>query len=59
MREEFALFNLVRYTTFRAGAACLTALIFSLVLGPAMIRWLRASSAAASRSARTGRRATW
>ncbi|TCZ63163.1 phospho-N-acetylmuramoyl-pentapeptide-transferase [Roseicella aquatilis] len=39
--EEFALFNLIRYTTFRAGAACLTALVFSLVLGPAVIRWLR------------------
>jgi phospho-N-acetylmuramoyl-pentapeptide-transferase len=39
--EEFALFNLVRYTTFRAGAACLTALVVSLVLGPSVIRWLR------------------
>src|SRR4029079_17349390 len=39
--DEFALFNLIRYTTFRAGAACLTALVFSLVLGPAVIRWLR------------------
>ncbi|RYI99213.1 MAG: phospho-N-acetylmuramoyl-pentapeptide-transferase, partial [Acetobacteraceae bacterium] len=39
--EEFALFNLVRYTTFRAGAACLTALVLSLALGPAVIRWLR------------------
>jgi phospho-N-acetylmuramoyl-pentapeptide-transferase len=39
--EGFSLFNLVRYTTFRAGAACLTALVFSLVLGPAVIRWLR------------------
>ncbi|MBV1797120.1 phospho-N-acetylmuramoyl-pentapeptide-transferase [Siccirubricoccus sp. G192] len=41
LAEEFALFNLVRYTTFRAGAACLTALVLSLVLGPAVIRWLR------------------
>ncbi|MDO9711249.1 phospho-N-acetylmuramoyl-pentapeptide-transferase [Paracraurococcus lichenis] len=39
--DEFALFNLVRYTTFRAGAACLTALVVSLVLGPTVIRWLR------------------
>jgi phospho-N-acetylmuramoyl-pentapeptide-transferase len=39
--EGFSLLNLVRYTTFRAGAACLTALVFSLVLGPAVIRWLR------------------
>jgi phospho-N-acetylmuramoyl-pentapeptide-transferase len=40
--DQLALFNLIRYTTFRAGAACLTALVFSLVLGPSVIRWLRA-----------------
>jgi phospho-N-acetylmuramoyl-pentapeptide-transferase len=39
--DSFALFNLIRYTTFRAGAACLTALVLSLTLGPAIIRWLR------------------
>jgi len=39
--DEFALFNLVRYTTFRSGAACLTALVLSLTLGPSIIRWLR------------------
>jgi phospho-N-acetylmuramoyl-pentapeptide-transferase len=39
--EEFALFNLVRYTTFRSGAACLTALVLALTLGPTVIRWLR------------------
>ena len=26
--REFALFNLVQYTTFRAGAACLPAVVF-------------------------------
>ncbi len=41
LAEEFALFNLVRYTTFRAGAACLTALVISLALGPLVIGWLR------------------
>jgi phospho-N-acetylmuramoyl-pentapeptide-transferase len=41
LAEEFALFNLVRYTTFRAGAACLTALVISLALGPLVITWLR------------------
>lgn len=40
--DDFALFNLVRYTTFRAGAACVTALVLSLALGPAVIRALRA-----------------
>ncbi|HYZ31677.1 MAG TPA: phospho-N-acetylmuramoyl-pentapeptide-transferase [Crenalkalicoccus sp.] len=39
--EDFALFNLIRYTTFRAGAACLTALVIALALGPTVIRWLR------------------
>ncbi len=40
--EEFQLFNLIRYTTFRAGAACMTALVIALFFGPALIRWLRA-----------------
>ena len=39
--NQFALFNLVRYITFRSGAACLTALIVSFWLGPMVIRWLR------------------
>ena len=39
--ERFALFNLFRYQTFRSGAACLTALIISLWLGPRVIRWLK------------------
>ena len=39
--EQFALFNLFRYITFRAGAACLTSLVIAFVLGPVVIRWLR------------------
>ena len=39
--DQFILANLVRYITFRAGAACITALIVSFVLGPMVIRWLR------------------
>ncbi len=39
--SHFALFNLVHYITFRSGAACLTALVVSFVIGPALIRWLR------------------
>ncbi len=42
LADEFILFNLFRYTTFRAGAACLTALVLSLALGPSVIRALRA-----------------
>jgi phospho-N-acetylmuramoyl-pentapeptide-transferase len=41
LAEQFILFNLFRYITFRSGAACLTALVVSLLLGPAFIRWLR------------------
>ena len=41
LADQFILFNLFRYLTFRSGAACITALIISLVLGPALIRWLK------------------
>ncbi|MFN3591358.1 MAG: phospho-N-acetylmuramoyl-pentapeptide-transferase [Thermaurantiacus sp.] len=34
-------FNVVRYLTFRSGAAMMTALGLALLLGPAFIRWLR------------------
>ncbi|MBB3764359.1 phospho-N-acetylmuramoyl-pentapeptide-transferase [Sphingomicrobium lutaoense] len=33
--------NLIRYITFRAGAATATALIIGLILGPPLINWLR------------------
>ncbi|MGH7153450.1 MAG: phospho-N-acetylmuramoyl-pentapeptide-transferase, partial [Acetobacteraceae bacterium] len=35
------LANLLRYISFRSGAACMTALIVSFVIGPPLIRWLR------------------
>ena len=41
LADQFALFNLFRYITFRSGAACMTALIVSFVLGPMFIRWLK------------------
>jgi len=34
--------NLIRYISFRAGAASATALVIGLLLGPKMISWLRA-----------------
>jgi phospho-N-acetylmuramoyl-pentapeptide-transferase len=34
-------FNLFRYITFRAGGACLTALVISFWLGPRVIRYLK------------------
>jgi phospho-N-acetylmuramoyl-pentapeptide-transferase len=41
LSEQFILFNLFRYVTFRAGAACMTALVLALVFGPSLIRLLR------------------
>lgn len=39
---DFAgLLNLIRYITFRAGAATATALILGLLIGPKFIGWLR------------------
>jgi phospho-N-acetylmuramoyl-pentapeptide-transferase len=39
--EQFQLFNVARYHTFRAGAAAMTALLICLVFGSPIIRWLR------------------
>ena len=33
--------NLIRYITFRAGAAAITALVIGLIIGPKFIGWLR------------------
>ena len=41
LADQFILFNLFRYITFRAGGACLTALVVSFLLGPSVIRWLK------------------
>ena len=58
LAEQFILFNLFRYITFRSGAACLTALVVSFCAGPDADP-LAASrcSGRASRSARTARSA--
>ncbi len=39
--DQFILANLFRYITFRSGAACLTSLFLSFLLGPTVIRWLK------------------
>jgi phospho-N-acetylmuramoyl-pentapeptide-transferase len=36
------VFNLIRYISFRAGAASATALLIGLLIGPKFISWLRA-----------------
>ncbi|MFP6698118.1 MAG: phospho-N-acetylmuramoyl-pentapeptide-transferase [Alphaproteobacteria bacterium] len=40
LAEDFRIFNLFRYLTFRTGAAVMTALIISFIVGPPLIRWL-------------------
>ena len=41
MLEFEGLWNLVRYQTFRSGAALMTALLIGLVIGPRFIAMLR------------------
>lgn len=41
LAEDYHLFNLFRYITFRTGGAIMTALLISFVIGPAVIRWLK------------------
>ena len=41
LHEQFALFNVFRYITFRAAAAAVTAVVLSVVFGPRFIRALR------------------
>jgi phospho-N-acetylmuramoyl-pentapeptide-transferase len=41
LSENFILFNLFRYITFRTAGATVTALLISLILGPMVIRRLR------------------
>ncbi len=39
--DDFQLFNVFRYITFRTGGAIMTALIIAFVIGPPLIRWLK------------------
>lgn len=41
LADDYQVFNLFRYLTFRTGGAIMTALVISFVLGPAVINWLR------------------
>ncbi len=42
LADEFIFFNVFRYLTFRTGGAVMTALILSFLVGPWMIRFLKA-----------------
>ena len=39
--DQYSIFNLVKYLTFRGGASLITALFLCLVFSPAIIRWLK------------------
>jgi phospho-N-acetylmuramoyl-pentapeptide-transferase len=41
LADQFGVLNLFRYITFRTAYAAVTALVASLILGPAIIRYLR------------------
>jgi phospho-N-acetylmuramoyl-pentapeptide-transferase len=41
LADQFQLFNVFRYITFRVGGAMLTALIIAFIIGPPLIRWLK------------------
>ena len=41
LSDDFQLFNVFRYLTFRTGGAIMTALLISFVLGPSLISWMR------------------
>ncbi len=40
LANEYPIFHVFRYLTFRSGGAVLTALLFCFIFGPAIIRWL-------------------
>jgi phospho-N-acetylmuramoyl-pentapeptide-transferase len=41
LSDDYQIFNLLNYITFRTGAAVMTAMLVAFVLGPRMINWLR------------------
>ncbi len=45
LSDQYQIFNLFNYITFRTGGAVLTALLFSLVLGTPFIGWLKSRQA--------------
>lgn len=48
LADDFILFNLFRYLTFRSGGAVMTAFALCLWMGPCMIAWLKSKQGSAS-----------
>jgi phospho-N-acetylmuramoyl-pentapeptide-transferase len=42
LAHEVTFFNLFKYLSFRSGGAVLTSLLISFIVGPHIIRWLKA-----------------
>lgn len=45
LADEYGIFNLFRYISFRTGGALMTAIIISFIFGPSVIRWLKSRQA--------------
>ena len=43
LADDYIVFNLFRYLTFRTGGAIMTALLVSFLCGPAIINWLKSA----------------
>jgi phospho-N-acetylmuramoyl-pentapeptide-transferase len=41
LSEDYFVFNLIRYLTFRSGASVVTALVICFLIGPQVIAWLK------------------
>ncbi|WOI52126.1 phospho-N-acetylmuramoyl-pentapeptide-transferase [Parvularcula sp. LCG005] len=41
LADEFTIFNVFRYITFRTGGATMTAMLICFIVGPRLIRWFR------------------
>ena len=41
LADEYRIFNVFRYLTFRTGGAVMTALLICFLVGPSFIRWLK------------------
>ncbi len=41
LAEDYTIFNLFRYLTFRSGGALFTAFFIALIFGPRLIAWLK------------------
>jgi len=41
LSDEYQIFNLLNYLTFRAGGALMTSMVVAFIMGPRVINWLR------------------